>query len=124
MVDAIVRRCERASAESIHTVHHHGVRVRSREERYLYARAMTWYGYVAHNAPSFGAPDMTVYAVLDPQYLSRSGETQHQLLVVSRPCTPELCDAPPLTLDSFIFSYPMNCSAPLPTPNSAKKVPW
>ena len=26
---------------------------------------MTWYGYVAHNAPSFDAPDMTVYAVLD-----------------------------------------------------------
>ena len=26
---------------------------------------MTWYGYVAHSAPSFDAPDMIVYAVLD-----------------------------------------------------------
>jgi hypothetical protein len=26
---------------------------------------ITWYGYVAHNAASFDAADMTVYAVLD-----------------------------------------------------------
>jgi hypothetical protein len=28
---------------------------------------ITWYGYVAHNAASFDAADMTVYAVLDYQ---------------------------------------------------------
>jgi hypothetical protein len=26
---------------------------------------MTWYRYVTHNAPSFDAPNMTVYAVFN-----------------------------------------------------------
>jgi hypothetical protein len=62
---------------------------------------MTWYVFVMHNAPSFDAPDMTVYALDYQSYIFQAGEKgmqTHQLLVVSHPCTSELCDAPPLTL--------------------------
>jgi len=93
----------------------------------------TWYGYVAQSAVSFDAPDMSVYAVLDCTWndfcvslhcgVSNAQRTSlSSCKVHSRPSLANrrlLRSNPQL----FIFSYAINCSAPLLTPTSASVVP-
>ena len=90
-------------------------------------KRMAWYGYVTHNEPSFEAPDMIVCVVY--RYLERLGRAAetHQLLVVSRPWTSELCDVPPLTLKcpafQLIISHELQRAFPDAEYCTAREVP-
>jgi hypothetical protein len=121
----------RARQRRVDLQHFRAVRVQKREKRTCMRERMTWYGYVEHSAASFDAPDMTVYAVLDYYYLKvvrvraegKKIRTSFSSSVVhARPSFATRrrfrSNAQP-----FIFSYPMNCSAPLLTPNNASEVP-
>ena len=91
---------------------------------YLHVRAhdLICSGYIVHNVPSFEArhaPDKIVYATLGYEYL----RYVKWILVVSHLRTFELRTAPPLTPKCPTFHssrYPMNCSVPLPEPNSTR----
>lgn len=82
---------------------------------------MTWDECVVSNAP-----DTNVYAVWDYTYLKmgRRGNARitHKHLVVGHPCTSKLHNAAAYARMPS-FPYPMNCSAPLLKPNSAREVP-
>jgi hypothetical protein len=74
----------------------------------LYARADDLVWICRTNAPSFNAPNIAVYAVLGFKCKNfKAGQEcvvgTHQLLVVSRSCTSELCDLPPFLLECPAF---------------------